>query len=98
MDETSLKSMFLQLLGVQGDQPLDCVGTPDELRSSLQQAYSMDIFKNSALMKVAESLDVVNEGYNPQKPIQKLLMLSGEHVFPETISELLLQQIQKDLS
>lgn len=62
LDETSLEKLFFELIGIEGHQPLDCVGTEEELLASLNRAYEQGKFKDSSLVKAAIERGAIKEG------------------------------------
>jgi hypothetical protein len=96
LNKPSLQALFLSLLGKTGQQPLDCVGTPEELTASLNRAYELggDI-TNSYLMKLAKEQGIIGNNSDSIKP---LLTLSTEQAFPQTISNVLQVKIAEELS
>ena len=83
-------------MGKAGQQPLDCVGTPQELTASLNRAYELggDI-TNSYLMKLAKEQGIIG---NTSDLVEPLLTLSTEQAFPQTISNVLQAKIAEELS
>ena len=65
LDQSTLEPLFLALTGLQGEPPLDCVGTVDELVLSLRMAVSAGKFKGSALVKIGDQKGLFAEPFNP---------------------------------
>ncbi|MDB5166437.1 MAG: hypothetical protein JWM37_509 [Candidatus Saccharibacteria bacterium] len=61
LDEASLEPLFLRLIGLEGEPPLDCVGTVEELRLSLGLAYQQNKYRDAALTKIAEQRGVFQQ-------------------------------------
>lgn len=92
MNNPQLEHMFLQLVGVEGEQPLDCVGTPQELRASIAQAHSRGYLLNSYLMKLAVERGIITA--DPNAPtIEQLLRPSPEDGYPPALSHQLQTKI-----
>ncbi len=83
LDDISLNSLFLGLLGKTETPILDCVGTPSELRLSLSMLSKNGRFIESALMKTAKSEGLVMENY--EEPLRSALSPSEEHAIPTEI-------------
>ncbi len=94
LDEEVLEDLFLSLLGEKGDQPLDCVGTIDELRSSLQRTVNDGKFANSLLVNLAISKGLLNENV---KPIDSFLILEPEDATPQELKPRLHDQMKSGL-
>ena len=96
LNKPSLQTLFLSLLGKAGQQPLDCVGTPEELTASLNRAYELggDII-NSYLMKLAKEQGIIG---NNSYLIDPLLTPSTEQAFPQALSDKLQAKIVEELS
>ncbi len=93
LGEPSLEEMFFSLTGISGDQPLDCVGTPEELRASLGEAYRKGIFTDAILMLTGLHYDIIAKDRVLEPSAQKFLKLSNEHSFPPNISDALMSKI-----
>lgn len=96
--EPSLEPMFFKLTGIDGDQPLDCVGTPEELRASLGQAYAKGIFKEAILMLTGLHYDIIAKDKLLEPSVATFLHLAHEHAFPPELAQNLLQTTQKELA
>jgi len=92
MNLPQLEHEFLQLVGVEGEQPLDCVGTPEELRVSIAEAHNRGILKDSYLMKLAIEKGVITADPNAPQ-IEKLLRPNTENAFPAAIAQTLQTKI-----
>ncbi len=86
LNEAELKKLFWELIGVEGEQPLDCVGTVDELVLSLNLACQQGKFATSNLMKLAQEKGViVDKDWAPI--LQTMLALQPESALPRTLNE-----------
>jgi len=94
LDDSSLESLFFSLVGVEGDQPLDCVGTVDELKASLNSCFKQNLFTDSVLMKKAVEKGIVGEA---MPNTDNLLALEDENAMPESLSSVLLPIMEKEL-
>ncbi len=95
LDVPTLETLFLRLLGAQGEPVLDCVGTPTELRDSLQAAYRQDVCTDSYLMQVA----IKNNLISPQgsSDLSDHVSLRQSQAFPSDLQLQLLKAIQSQL-
>jgi hypothetical protein len=84
LDNAALEPLFLRLIGVEGEPPLDCVGTVEELRLSLQLANQQHKFSASPLMQVAEQHGVLaNASLQPE--LAAALSPQSEHALPDEL-------------
>ncbi len=81
LDQSSLSDSFKALLGFTDSPILDCVGTPDELRSCLKTIVDQQKFSESYLVNLAVSENMLND----TDAIGNLLIL-GEDAFPESLA------------
>jgi len=86
LDDASLETLFWELLGIEGEQPLDCVGTTDELVLSLNLLAQQGKFTNSHLLKRARERRVISDK-DWQSALDKLLELQPEHVIPAELAQ-----------
>lgn len=96
LDETSLRDLFLEMVGVQGEPPLDCVGTADELALSLNVAVSQGKFVNAALTKLAREKFVL-EDKDWQPELRTALALQPEHALPRALVQPTTDELNKEL-
>jgi hypothetical protein len=94
-DDIMLGPLFLQLIGLKGNQPLDCVGTIQELRMSLNQAYSRGVLQDSKLMQLAFNDGVID---NNSASIKQSLLPSAENAFPSDLAQILQTNLAKELT
>ncbi len=95
LNRPDLQEMFLALLGVQGDNILDCVGTPDELKLSLSLLNQQERFLNSKLMLLAIEKSVFLD--NPDKELESAMKISNNHAIPEELSSKLLPLLKEKI-
>lgn len=87
LDESSLEKLFFELIGLEGHQPLDCVGTEEELILSLNLAYSQGKFIESSLVKSALAKGAIQDkDWNLE--LSNLSAPSNDHAIPEELSSL----------
>jgi hypothetical protein len=97
LDEESLEPLFWSLIGVEGDPPLDCVGTVEELSLSLRMAREQEKFKKSHLMKLADKRKFFDTPIDNEL-LQKLLSLGADQVLPDLMVNRITDIIQEKLS
>lgn len=97
LDLSQLESMFLSLLGVAGDPPLDCVGTPEELRLSIELALKNGLQKEDYLMRLTQEKGIINEAATDQE-LKESLRLNENHAIPIVIADKLTNYFEKELS
>lgn len=84
LDEPSLEALFYNLIGLEGEQPLDCVGTEEELLLSLNLLYRQNKFTSAALVRRALERQAISDN-NLDEELNKSLQLANEHAIPEDI-------------
>lgn len=88
LDEASLEALFLALLGVQGQPPLDCVGTVEELVLSLNLAARQGKFAGSALLELAREHQVLSDQNWDAQLAQMLAVHAGSALPPELAQQI----------
>lgn len=86
LNEGSLTQLFLELLGVEGEQPLDCVGTVEELTLSVNLLAQAGRYSNTLLMKLAHERGVVREA-DWQQTLHELLKLQPDEALPALLHD-----------
>lgn len=97
LDEASLETLFLELTGRQGEQPLDCVGTIDELVLSLNLATEQNKFTSSRLMKLAVEQGIIMES-DWQNALAPMLELKGEQALPLELKQQIESKLREELA
>lgn len=97
LDEASLESLFLSLIGVEGEQPLDCVGTVDELTLSLNLLTKQGKFSDSHLMKLAVDRNVIKDS-DWDRQLKTMLELSGDQALPAELKGQIEQKLAEELA
>jgi len=77
-------------MGEDGQIVLDCVGTPEELRSSLKRASEVGVFANAVLVNYAKLRNLL-ENTTPYNDLQTL----EQEAFPAELKTDLLQLIEE---
>ncbi|CAN5179761.1 UDP-N-acetyl-alpha-D-muramoyl-L-alanyl-L-glutamate epimerase [soil metagenome] len=95
LNETSLETLFLELTGLQGEPPLDCVGTVDELIVSLNLAYLQGKYATSYLVGVAIERGVIQLN-DWQAQQNTMLTLQPEQALPTELETAITDKL-KDL-
>lgn len=89
LDEHTLEPLFYELMGLRGHQPLDCVGTVDELVLSLNLTAEQNKFARSFLMQKAVEHQIIRPA-EWQELLTDSLRPAPENAFPAELSESLL--------
>lgn len=93
LDDQLLKDSLLALLGIRGNKPLNCVGTPDELLSSYSHIRSQGKFADSYLVKIPELKSL------PEHPkLDRFLELSPDDAIPSELVESIKDMMNRALS
>jgi len=95
--DESLARPFLELTGVEGEPPLDCVGTVDELVLSMNLLAASGRYSDTTLMRLAQERGVIRSDDWQQK-LQDLLALQSGEAFPPELRESILQNLQKQVA
>lgn len=91
-DEHSLKDLFLELIGLQGNPPLDCVGTPPELAASLHETVIQGRRANSKLLALPELAGLV------ARPLESFVSVGNSQRFPAAMEQKLLSVLAEFIS
>lgn len=97
LNEPSLEQLFLELLGVEGEPPLDCVGTVDELVLSMNLLAQQGRYADTVLMKLAVERGIVRDG-DWQAELHKLLALQSDQALPTNLTETITTYLQERLA
>jgi hypothetical protein len=97
LNDGSQKQLFLELTGVEGHKPLDCVGTTEEIILSLNLASERSLFSDSAMMTLAKDSGIIRDN-DWQAILQDYLQLQPEEAFPDALKAKLLDTLTKALS
>jgi hypothetical protein len=97
LDDVALQTLFLELTGLEGHKPLDCVGTDEEMVLSLNLAARQGKFSSTALMAVARERSIIR-GEDWDAHLNTSLELKGEYSFPPELTDTLLDLLRKELS
>jgi UDP-N-acetylmuramoylalanine--D-glutamate ligase len=92
LDEPSLEPLFYNLIGLEGSQPLDCVGTVEELKLSLNLIDQQGKFKKSYLMKKARKISSKSQK-DYTDDLRAMIEPRAEQAFPEKLSMALLASL-----
>lgn len=96
LDEASLEQLFWELTGQEGEPPLDCVGTTDELMVSLNVAVHQGKFTGSHLVSLARERGVIT-GDDWQAKLQQMLALQSEQALPQDLVQSITAELQEEL-
>ena len=96
-DDRNLEKLFLELTGVEGHRPLDCVGTQDEAILSLNLIAQQDKLANTYLLEVARKHRlIIDKDWSAE--LAKALTPSEEQAIPAELKDQLLHLIQRRLT
>lgn len=93
LDQPELEHLFMELTGIEGHPPLDCVGTIEELVLSLNLLAEKDRYTSSHLMELAREKQVIHDG-DWQKELKSLLELEKDEAFPANLKDKILTELQ----
>jgi hypothetical protein len=96
LNEPSLKTMFLEMTGFEGEPPLDCVGTPEELELSINLLAQQGRYQDTALMNLAKERGIVRDGGWRQE-LQRMLELQPDEALPRPLQEQVQDYLQERL-
>jgi hypothetical protein len=94
LDEPSLQTLFLELTGVEGEPPLDCVGTVEELVLSVNLLAASGRYADTVLMRIARERGVVREN-DWQAELHTLLQLQPDAVLPASMHARITNYLQE---
>jgi len=97
LNEPSLAKLFLELTGVEGEPPLDCVGTVEELVLSANLLAAAGRYGDTALMKLAVERGIIRAEDWRQQCIA-LLQLQTDQVLPLELQNTITTYLQKGVS
>ena len=98
LDEASLAQLFLESTGQEGEPPLDCVGTPEELVVSLNVAVQQGKYADADLVQIAKERGIVTESKGWAAKLSQLLALQPEQALPETVQAMITTELQQELA
>jgi hypothetical protein len=96
LDEASLEHLFWELTGREGEPPLDCVGTTDELVVSLNVASEQGKFEASCLVRLARAHGVITAG-DWQAKLQHMLALQPEQALTQDLMQAVTDELSREL-
>jgi hypothetical protein len=97
LNASSLAKLFLELTGVEGEPPLDCVGTVDELVLSVNLLARGGRYGDTVLMKLAKDSGVIHDG-DWQQTLQTLLQLQPDQALPADLYESITTYLQQGVA
>lgn len=97
LNESSLAQLFLELTGVEGDPPLDCVGTIEELVLSVNLLSQSGRYDDSELMKLAQERGVIHES-DWQRALHRLLQLQPDEALPTELRDSVTVYLEKGVT
>jgi len=96
LGEPELETLFLELTGQQGEPPLDCVGTVEELVLSLNLTAKQNKFATSILMKLAVERGTIADK-DWQIELDAMLGLQPDQALPPELAAVIDQKLTEDL-
>jgi hypothetical protein len=96
LNDPSLQTLFLELTGVEGEQPLDCVGTVQELTLSVNLLAQAGRYTDTVLMRLAVERGLVRDG-DWQSELTQLLQLEPDQALPERLHSNIQHNLQERL-
>ncbi len=81
LDREELLPLYRELLGVEGNKPFECVGTPEETKAAFLLILRKGDFANTAAMKMFAS-EVLPKITNADALTTTCMKASGEHIVP----------------
>jgi len=96
LGEPELETLFLELTGQQGEPPLDCVGTVEELVLSLNLTAKQNKFATSILMKLAVERGTIADK-DWQIELDAMLGLQPDQALPPALAAVIDQKLTEDL-
>jgi len=97
LNEPSLVGLFLELTGVEGEPPLDCVGTVDELTLSVNLLAQADRYSDTVLMKLAVERGIVHDD-SWDDLLQVLLELQHDAALPARLHDKITAYLQEHIA
>lgn len=95
LSEPSLEKLFLELIGLEGEPPLDCVGTVDELILSLNLLANQNKFAGSYLVKLAKTHGVIT---GSESNLGQTLTLSSDQALPPQLTQKITEKLTAELA
>ncbi len=87
-EDQELLPMFRELLGLEGQKPFECVGTPEETFAALLLADERGEWERSAVMKMFHE-EAQHLFAQPEDLVRTILTPSQEHFIPKEFSSII---------
>lgn len=97
LNEPSLTQLFLEMTGVEGHPPLDCVGTPEELTLSVNLLAQAGRYNDKTLMDLARVRGVIHDGDWDSK-LNALLQIQPDEALPPELRDNITRYLQEQLA
>jgi len=97
LNRPELETLFLELTGVEGEPPLDCVGTVDELVLSVNLLARAGRYEGTRLMQLAYARSVVHDDDWDGK-LRAALSLQPDQALPADLAERIQAYLQGRLA
>jgi UDP-N-acetyl-alpha-D-muramoyl-L-alanyl-L-glutamate epimerase len=92
LNESSLKDLFLSLIGLKGEPPLDCVGTVEELGASVHAIVYKQLWPDSSLLALTELASL------SPRDLDSFVMTGNSERFPAELKIKLLDAIKESIA
>lgn len=80
--DESLMPLFKELLGLEGNKPFECVGTPEETKAALYLVHQKKSHAGTPVMDMFEK-EILPTMKNPDQLVMKCLSPTPQHSIPE---------------
>ena len=98
LNEHSLKHLFLALTGQEGEPPLDCVGTTEELELSINLLDEQGRYQDTYLMQLAKERGIVRaDELDWQAELADFLRLQSQEALPPELKGQIQAWLEKEL-
>ncbi|MBX6334169.1 hypothetical protein IRY61_02380 [Candidatus Saccharibacteria bacterium] len=98
LNEHSLKDLFLALTGQEGEPPLDCVGTTEELELSINLLDEQGRYQDTYLMQLAKERGIVRaDELDWQAELADFLRLQPQEALPPELKGQIQAWLEKEL-
>jgi len=98
LNEESLEDLFLAMTGQEGEPPLDCVGTTEELELSVNLLDEQDRYEDTYLMKLAKDCGIVRPDVQDWQAEQAdFLRLQRDEALPAELKQPITEYLEEKL-
>jgi UDP-N-acetyl-alpha-D-muramoyl-L-alanyl-L-glutamate epimerase len=97
LNQADLQNLFLELTGVEGEPPLDCVGTVEELVLSMNLLARASRYSDTVLMQLAYERGVIQEK-DWDAELDVMLQLQPDEALPSSLRQDTTNFLQEQLA